>query len=56
MEAGYAVGSIIGLMRGWKLLIKLESPIAWSGFEATGVYQAQLIIESKSGTNCSAVC
>lgn len=56
MEGGYAVGSIIGLMRGWKLLIKLESPDASSGCEATGVYQAQLIIESESGTNCSAVC
>lgn len=49
MEAGYAVGSIIGLMRGWKLLIKLESPDASSGFEATGVYRPE------SGTNCSAL-
>lgn len=40
MEAGYAVGSIIRLMRGWKLLIKLESLDASSGFDATGFYQA----------------
>lgn len=41
MEAGYAVGSIIRLMRRWKLLIKLKSPDASSGFDDTGVYQAR---------------
>lgn len=38
---------------GVEILIKLESPDASSGFEATSVYQAQLIIDSESGTTAA---